>query len=82
MTLSEIMGKGHAKSRMYHILNGDGTLIEKYFQEDIIMPQAKPGYKAGNSAIDDLNEEFAEQELTRKLNRLKGLSDKFRSNIL
>jgi hypothetical protein len=45
--------------------------------KDAVIPEAKPGYKAGNSIIDDNNEKFQEQDSSDLVLKIKELIDTF-----
>lgn len=66
--------KEHATSRPFYVIDPDtGKLVKLNLPADAIAPEAKPGFKAGNVLVDELNEQLRREGLLAKL---KGLYKK------
>ena len=63
--------KGFADSKPYYIVDKEsGKLIPVYFPADAVMPEARPGAKAGNPLLDEINEKLRGENITEKMKRL------------
>jgi hypothetical protein len=67
--------KGHADYRPFYVIDKDtGKLVELYLPADAVAAEAKPGYKAGNPALDEVNEQIRRDGLLEKFKRLYQIS--------
>ncbi len=63
--------KGHASSKPYYVFDEKtGKLIQLNLPANAIMPESKPGYKAGNSLLDEINEQLEQEGLVKKIKEL------------
>ncbi|MBU3941688.1 MAG: hypothetical protein KKF74_02135, partial [Nanoarchaeota archaeon] len=63
--------KGSADSKPYYVVDEEsGKLMPIYFPADAVMPKARPGVKAGNPLLDEINEELRKENIIEKMKRL------------
>ncbi len=63
--------KGCGKYKPYFVIDKKtGKLIPAYLPEDAVVKEAKPGEKAGNYLIDEINEQLHPTGLMEKLKEL------------
>jgi len=63
--------KGSADSKPYYVVDEEsGKLVPIYLPADAVMPEAKPGTKAGNPLLDEINEDLRRENITEKIKRL------------
>ena len=69
--------KGSADSKPYYFVDEEsGKLIPIYFPADAVMPEARPGVKAGNPLLDEINEYLRKENITEKIKRLYKINNK------
>lgn len=74
---------GHGNSRPFYMVDRKtGELIPVYLPADAIAKEARPGVKAGNPLLDEINEEFRRKGIIEKTKRLyevkKGIKKLYR----
>jgi len=63
--------KGSADSKPYYIVDEEsGKLVPVYLPDDAVIPEARPGVKAGNPLLDEINEDLRKENITEKIKRL------------
>ena len=63
--------KGSADSKPYYVVDEEsGELMPIYFPAYAVMPEARPGTKAGNPFLDEINEELRKKKIIEKMKRL------------
>ena len=69
--------KGSADSKPYYIVDEEsGELVPIYFPADAVISEARPGVKAGNPLLDEINEELKNKNIIEKLRRLYKIKNK------
>jgi len=62
---------GSAESDVYYVVDKKtGKLIKKYLPADSVMPEARPGTKAGNSLLNHINKELQNSEIIDLMKKL------------
>ena len=63
--------KGSADSKPYYVVDEEsGELVRIYFPADAVMPEARPGVKAGNPLLDEINKKLRKENIIEKTKRL------------
>jgi len=63
--------KGYFRFKPYYVIDEEtGEIVPTNLPADAVIPQAKPGSKAGNSLLDEINERLQDEGLIEKLKRL------------
>ncbi len=63
--------KGNSGSKPYYAIDHKtGKIIPVYLPVDAVAAEAKPGSKAGNPLIDEINEQLREEGFIEKLKNL------------
>jgi len=63
--------KGSADSKPYYVVDEEsGELVPIYLPAYAVIPEAKPGAKAGNPLLDEINEDLRKKNITEKIKRL------------
>ncbi len=63
--------KGFADFKPYYVVDEEsGKLVPIYLPSDAVMPEARPGAKAGNPLLDEINEELRRENIIEKMKRL------------
>ncbi|MDD5191627.1 MAG: hypothetical protein PHH54_02105 [Candidatus Nanoarchaeia archaeon] len=65
----ENKGYGHSNP-LYVVDEKTGELIQVYLPADAVASEAKPGVKAGNPLLDEINQQLREEQLIEKMRRL------------
>jgi len=69
--------KGFADSKLYYVVDEEsGELVPIYLPADAVMPEARPGVKAGNPLLDEINEELRRKNLIEKTKGLYRIKNK------
>ena len=72
--------KGSADSKPYYIVDEEsGELVPIYFPADAVIPEAKPGTKAGNPLLDEINEDLRKENIIEKMKRLYKINKKLKN---
>ena len=63
--------KGFADSKLYYAVDKEsGNLIPIYLPANAVIPEAKPGVKAGNPLLDEINKRLRRENITEEMKRL------------
>lgn len=66
--------KGSAESHAYYVVDKKTRkLIKKYLPADAVIPEARPGTKAGNSLLNHINKELQNSEIVKLMKKLHEL---------
>jgi len=69
--------KGFADSKLYYVIDEEsGEVVPIYFPDDAVIPEAKPGAKAGNPLLDEINEKLRKENITEKTKGLYKINKK------
>jgi len=72
--------KGFADSKPYYVVDEEsGEIVPIYLPADAIIPEAKPGAKAGNPFLDEINKDLRKENITEKLKRLYRINKKLKN---
>ena len=72
--------KGSADSKPYYVVDEEsGELVPVYLTVNAVIPEAKPGAKAGNPLLDEINEDLRKENITEKIKRLYKINKKLKN---
>ena len=63
--------KGFADYKSYYVVDEKtGKIVPIYLPADAVIHEARPGAKAGNPLLDEINEELRRKNITEEMKRL------------
>jgi hypothetical protein len=63
--------RGHGSYKPLFVVDEEtGNIVPVYLPADAVADQAKPGAKAGNPVLDDINEQLRQEGLAEKMKEL------------
>ena len=72
--------KGFADSKPYYVIDEEsGEIVPIYLPADAVIPEARPGAKAGNLLLDEINEKLRRENITENLKRLYIINKKLKN---
>ncbi len=69
--------KGSADFKQYYVVDKkSGKIVPIYLPADAVMREARPGVKAGNPLLDEINERLRKENITEEMKRLYRIKNK------
>ncbi len=72
--------KGSANSKPYYVIDEEsGEVVPIYLPADAVISEARPGAKAGNPLLDEINERLRRENITEKTKGLYKINKKLKN---